>query len=253
VEIACVPGSYVCVYPAAPTRINGVDVKITGRGPLSLQDDVFFHGFEPPLVARIEALVYQREFDARQIIYFPGDRCDQVYWVRRGRIRVARISDDGRELTFRHCTRGALLGEESLAGRPKREDHAEAMEPSLLLLMRADDFMRCVAEEAEFGLAVARWLCKRTIETEQVLAEAVFHSVRSRVAAGLLRLYRKEGHVAPAALSVTHQELANLIGSTRETTTATLHALRRDGIVQLANRRLTIVDPAALEMEARKA
>ena len=202
-------------------------------------------------MARIEALVYQREYDPRQIIYFPDDRCDQVYWVRRGRIRVTRVSDDGRELSFRHCITGDLFGEECLIERPKREDHAEAMELSLLLLMRADDFLRTVAEEAEFGHAITQWLCKRAIETEQVLAETVFHSVRSRVAAGLLRLYRKEGHNAPAALNVTHQEVANLIGSTRETTTATLHALRRAGIVQLANRRLTILDPVALEREAR--
>lgn len=227
-------------------------VKFSGRGPVSLQEDVFFRELEPGLISRMEAFVYQRDYEARQIIYFPDDRCDQVYWVRRGRVRVTRISDDGRELSFRHLITGDLFGEECLVDRPKREDHAEAMEPSVLVLMRADDFLRLVNEEAEFGRAVAEWLCKRALDTEQVLSETVFHSVRSRVAAGLLRLYRREGQgSSPASLSVTHQEVANLIGSTRETTTATLHALRKDGIVQLANRRLTILDPVALEREAR--
>lgn len=228
-------------------------VRIPSRGQLSLQGDPFFQGLDPALVSRIEELVYEREYESRQIIFFPDDLCDQVFWVRRGRVRVTRVSGDGRELSFRHLCAGDLFGEECLVERPKREDYAEAMVPSALIIMRAGDFRRLTGEEAPFSLGVARALCRRALETEQVLAETVFLSVRSRVAAGLLRLYRKEGRGNSLSLNVTHQEIANLVGSTRETTTATLHGLRAEGIVELANRRLTILDPAALDQVARSA
>ena len=230
---------------------NGGVLKTSGRSPLSLQEDTFFQRLESAVLLRLESLVYQRDYEARQIIYFPDDHCDQVYWVRRGRVRITRISDDGRELSFRHLTPGDFFGEECLIDRPKREDYAEAMAPTTLLLMRADDFVRSFDEEPGLSRAVAEGLCRRSLDIEQVLAETVFHSVRSRVAAGLLRLCRKENRHSPISLPVTHQEIANLIGSTRETTTATLHALRKDGLVALANRRLTVLDPIALEREAK--
>lgn len=226
-------------------------MRFPSRGQLSLREDPFFRAIDPGLVSRIEELVYEREYEARQIIFFPDDLCDQVFWVRRGRVRVTRVSGDGRELSFRHLSSGELFGEECLIERPKREDYAEALVPSALIIMRAGDFRRFAGEEPEFCLGVARALCHRVLETEQVLAETVFLSVRSRVAAGLLRLYRKGGQGRPVSLSVTHQEIANLVGSTRETTTATLHGLRAEGIVELANRRLTILDAAALDQVAR--
>ncbi len=228
-----------------------MSVKHPGKTGLSLHDAPFFHDFDEYLVERIEGFVYLREYEARQIVFFPNDLCDQVFWVYRGRVRVTRVSDDGRELSFRHLVAGDLFGEECLVQRPRREEYAEALAPSTLCIMRCDDFRRLMASEPALSLRVAENLCSRALEIEQVLSEAVFHSVRSRVAAGLLRLQRKATGGRGAVISVTHQEIANLIGSTRETTTATLHALRTEGLVELANRRLTILDPEALERVAR--
>jgi CRP-like cAMP-binding protein len=100
---------------------------------------------------------------------------------------------------------------------------------------------------------VAAALARRVTDSEAVLADTVFHSVRVRVAAGLLRLVRCERGRAPVVLRVTHQEVANLVGSTRETTTLMLHALRGEGLIELGNRRITVVDPEALAHIARPA
>jgi CRP-like cAMP-binding protein len=217
----------------------------------SLRQHAFFASLSEPLIARIEDLVYHREYEPRQIIYFPDDPCDHVFWVRRGRVKITRVSGDGRELTFRHLIPGDMFGEECLAPSPKRNAYAEAIEPSLLCLMRADDFLRLVAEEGELSLAMACHLSRRILETELVLSETVFKPVRSRVASGLLRMYERTGRDNDGIIRITHQEIANLVGSTRETTTAVLHGLKKDGIVDMANRRVTILDPVALEHLAR--
>jgi len=122
---------------------------------------------------------------------------------------------------------------------------------AVLFLMRAGDFRRLVRQEGELSHVLAKWLCRRVTESEEVLAETVFQAVRGRVASGLLRLYRRAPARDKGMLEVTHQELANLIGSTRETTTATLHRLRHEGIVNIGNRRVTVLDPVALEHAAR--
>jgi CRP-like cAMP-binding protein len=201
----------------------------------------------PGVVARIEGFVYHREYESRQIVYFPDDPCDFVYWVRQGRVRVTRMSPDNRELSFRHLFPGDMLGEECLIPRARRGDYAEALAPSILCLMRTDDYRRLVREESELALAVAQRLAQRVGELEHVLADVVFKPVRNRVASGLLRLYRQKHARSGDDLLVTHQELANLVGTTRETTTATLHELRKEGLIALANRRLRILDAPALQ------
>ena len=224
-----------------------------GRLVLSLEDEPFFRDMTPSVRQRIEAFVYHREYDRRQIVYFPDDPCDYVYWVREGRVKVTRVSDDSRELAFRHVLPGDMLGEECLGRQAKRLDYAEAMGPAILCLMRADDFQRLGREEVELAYRVAECLSQRVRMAEQTLANTVFKTVRSRAASGLLRLYQQEREYdeSAAVIRVTHQELANLIGSTRETTTAMLHGLEREEVVRLGNRSMTVLDAAALEQIAR--
>lgn len=226
-------------------------MRRTPHKALSLQEEPFFRDISAPVVARLEGFVYHREYESRQIIFFPEDPCDYVYWVREGRVRVTRMAADNREFTFHHLIAGDMLGEEAIVDRPRRENYAEAMEPTVLCLMRMDDFRRLIREEAELASKVAECLCQRVMETERVLAETVFHPVRSRVASGLYRMYLRERQHG-GTIRVTHQEIANLIGSTRETTTVVLHSLRAEGILEIANRRLTVLDPVALEHLARQ-
>jgi CRP/FNR family transcriptional regulator len=216
------------------------------RITLPLDEEPFFKGMNGSVLAKIEAYVYHRSYEARQVVYFPDDPCDYVYWVREGRIRVTRVSGDGRELTFRHLGQGDMLGDECMTDRPKRNDYAEALEASTLCLMRTDDFRRAAREEAELAYAVAVRLSQRVLELEQTLAETVFNTVRERVCSVLARLSRREGNRRAASLIITHQEMANLVGATRETVTGVLHGLREEGVIELANRRVRIVDTAAL-------
>ncbi len=216
------------------------------RITLPLDEEPFFKGMGGSVLTKIEAYVYHRSYEARQVVYFPDDPCDYVYWVREGRIRVTRVSGDGRELTFRHLGQGDMLGDECMADRPKRNDYAEALEDSTLCLMRADDFRRAAREEPELAYAVAVRLSQRVLELEQTLAETVFNTVRERVCAALARLCRHEGNRSAAQLNITHQEVANLVGATRETVTGVLHGLRAEGVLELANRHVRILDVAVL-------
>ena len=83
-----------------------------------------------------------------------------------------------------------------------------------------------------------------------MLTETVFKTVRNRVASCLFRLWWRSPE-DERALRVTHQDIASLVGSTRETTTAVLHGLRREGILKMASRQITVLDPVKLEHIAR--
>jgi CRP-like cAMP-binding protein len=202
------------------------------------------------LVEMIEEEVSFREYDPRQVVYFPDDPCEFVYWIHSGRVKVNRVGDQGRSLTFRHAVSGDILGEECLVEKRCYQDYAEALVPSVLGMVRSQAFRRLAREEVELCHAVAQALCRRTMDLEQVLADTIFVPVRRRIALGILRLYRQEDVPTDGTLNVTHQEVANIAGTTRETATGVLHGLREEGLLQLANRRIMVVDPTALERMA---
>ncbi|MCK5862937.1 MAG: cyclic nucleotide-binding domain-containing protein, partial [Candidatus Hydrogenedentes bacterium] len=139
-----------------------------------LGEEHFFHGMNQDVIERVNAFSYHRRYEPRQVIYFPDDPCDYVYWVRSGRVKITHLSESGREVTFRHLFAGDLFGEECLVQTLRRGTYAEAITSSLVTLLRSKDFLRILREDSELCHAVACQLCRRAMDTETVLAEFVF-------------------------------------------------------------------------------
>lgn len=245
-----------CVI-VSTARETSTLIKKRAQLVLGIKDHPFFQNLSDDVVARIEPYVHHRAYEPRQIIFFPDDSCDFIYAVREGQVKISRhVKASGharghRELSFRHLFAGDLFGEECLQERAKHGAYAEAVTPTVLSMLRAADFRRLTRSENELTLLVAQRLLARVTEVEQVLTEALSQTVRCRIAAGLVRLYRKAPQQEGATLRITHQEVASLVGSTRETTTAMLDEFRSKGILSIANRRITVLDPAALERASR--
>jgi len=216
----------------------------------SFTKEPFFAGMGAQARARVEEYAYVREYEPRQIIFFPDDPCDHVYWVLQGRVKFSRVLPDGREWTVRHLEPGDMLGDDLLLSPDRHAGYAEALTPARLALMRASDFLRLVRDEGEVARALAAQLSRRLNTAEQVLLETLSFPLRCRVAATLSRLAPREGAGESGALAITHRELAHLTGATREAVTNTLHELRDRGLIRLANRRIHLVDPAGLQRAA---
>lgn len=209
------------------------------------------NSLSPGLRSHIEGMTQVRLCRPQESIYFPEDPCDAVYWVETGRVRLSRVSPDGRVLSLRHHCTGEMFGEDCVSEWEQRCDHAESLETSRLRMMSAEAFRSLLASELEFARAMLVWMSRRARESDHLYADAFFRPVRGRVAAGLLRLYHQE-NPRGVILRVTHQEVANLAGSTRETTTSVLHAFREAGLVEIGNRRVTLLDLEALRQTAQQ-
>jgi len=225
-------------------------IRTPGKTQYSIRECPFFQGMSPRIVEMFEGEVHFREYASKQVIFFPDDSCDIVYWVHMGKVKVYRVADQGRGLTFRHAMPGDILGAECLVEKRVYQDYAEALTGSVVGMMQATAFRRIAREEVELCHAVAQHLCRRIMDLEQVLADTIFIPVRRRIAQGLLRLYRQEDLPFDGTLYVTHQEVANIAGTTRETATSVLHALREEGLLKLANRRVMVLDAVGLERAA---
>ncbi len=133
--------------------------------------------------ARMEEYTYVRDYEPRQIIFFPDDPCDHVYWVLKGRVKFSRVRPDGREWTVRHLEPGDMLGDDLLLSPDRHAGYAEALTPARLALMRSSDFLRLVRDEGEVARALAVQLSRRLNTAEQVLLETLSFPLRCRVAA----------------------------------------------------------------------
>jgi CRP/FNR family cyclic AMP-dependent transcriptional regulator len=175
------------------------------------------------------------EYHAGEVVYFPGDPSDAIYTLHRGRVRLAYIDESGRRLTLAIMTPGQLFGEMALAGEQKRRWIAETLEDSILCIVHKQDFLRLTQSNPKLTLRITSLLGERLVQIENKLEDLLFKGVHARLARTLLRLAEQYGEQEADGVRIrfrlTHEELAHLIGSTRETTSLTLGELERQGLL----------------------
>jgi CRP/FNR family transcriptional regulator, cyclic AMP receptor protein len=210
-----------------------------------------FQDLGPDAMTRLAETVQIAEIRRRQVIYLPGDPGRTVYFVNGGRVKISKVTRDGKELTLAYRGPGELFGEIALIEGGPREEMAEAMENALLTEMERGDFERLIQTQPLLGLRLARLLTQRRRDIENKIENLVFKDVNSKLAELLIRLAAEFGvddaRGTLVALKITHQEMANLIGSTRETVSLTLSQFKRKGLIHTDGRKVILSDPEGLK------
>ncbi len=181
-----------------------------------------------------------------RLIYSPGQSDEVLYLLKKGSVELYRLSPDGRKLVVARLGDHTFFGEMSLLGQGMYESFAEATSDSLLCAMSRADVERLILTKPIVGLRVLEVLGKRLGEIESMLDGVVFRRLSSRLAAVLLQLSREQS--SPSIIAgFTHQGLAELVGSTRETVTQALNELKMQGLIDIARTRIEILDTQGLE------
>jgi len=169
----------------------------------------------------------------KSFIYNMGDSAEKIYILKEGRIKITRLTEDGKELTIDILEAGDIFGEMAIAGEQERETNAEALEDSFICAMGKLDFERFIAENPGLSMSITKLFGSRLRKVESRLENLIFHDVRSRLLSLFDDLGEKYGEDTGLGKKITihlsHQEIANLIGATRETVTLELNNLKREG------------------------
>ena len=203
---------------------------------------------------RLERIAEQRQYRRRQVIHFADQPGDYVYLLCTGRVKIARVSEQGRELTLYLLEDGALFGETGLLeSSDTYELMAETLEDSLVVAFRRSDVLAALHHSLPATQALLELVSERRMLAENQVADLVFLEVPKRLAKLLLRLHDSQGGSKAGRTGqmlkgkLTHQELANVIGSTRETTTLILNDFKRQGMIDFLGRKLLVTNRPALE------
>lgn len=184
------------------------------------------------------------------LIIQQGAPPDALIVLGRGRARIERTAPDGRVVPLGYRGSGEVLGESCLGGLEAYNENAIAMEETEVVRIPVAVVEDFVAADPAMGSPVLALLLARQRETEDRIESLLFRNVEGRVVEFLLKAAERWGVPSPKGMlisaPITHLEIAQSIGSTRETVTLTLGALRREGLLDVAGRRLIVKDREAL-------
>src|SRR5262245_32292157 len=206
-----------------------------------------FEHLTPEESRRLESRARARTFAKKTVIYFPDQPGESVLLLARGRVKILSLTPGGRETIFAFIEPGELFGELAVLDAAPRNEYAEAVEESLTLAIPRDEVIALMARRPDVALAVTKLIGLRRRRVEARLKNLLFRSTRERTAAVLVELTESHGRqVGPyweIDLRLSHQDLANLIGATRETVTLTLGQLQSAGPIRVAGRRVAVLNP----------
>jgi CRP-like cAMP-binding protein len=182
------------------------------------------------------------------VIFAEGDDAAELFVVRSGRIAIGKQSPDGRESLVALMEEGDLFGEMPLFDNEPRSAQARALEPSELLSVPYPPIKAVLEERPELLWEVVAVLSRRIRSTDEALADSVFLDVTGRTAKRLLEL---AGDADEFTLPITQEELAGLVGASRERVNKAISAFVRLGWIEQVDRHYRITDRTQLSRRAR--
>jgi len=190
------------------------------------------------------------EADRGETIYHPGTTSNSVYLMESGRVKLAYLDESGKKLTLTIVDAGEIFGEMCLVGEKHRRHLATAIEESIIRCITKQAFVKAIREKADGLQLLVEHFAARMREYEESLEDLAFRDIQARLSRQLLKLSDEYGVETKdgilIGLSVTHKELADMIGSARENTTLALNRFAREGILDKSRYRIIIKNEAGL-------
>ena len=208
-----------------------------------------FRSLSRESLQRFAEVTREKRYPKGSVIVFAEDPGDSLYIVRAGRVKVVLLGEDGREVILGVLGVGEHFGELSLIDDQPRSAHVIAMEDSLLLVLRRDDFRRRVEAEPAVAWAMLTELSSRLRVADRKIGGLVLLDVPGRIARVLLENAPDESSNL-VQRRLTHQTIAQMIGASRETVSRTMRDFQDAGWIAVERRVIRIADRAALARRA---
>lgn len=190
-----------------------------------------------------------------EYVYLPDEDSDKIFFINTGRIKIGSFADNGKEITKAILNEGEVFGELAMIGETKRRDYALAVEDSSLCVISSSEMKNLIKDHSSLSLFFMKMMGSKVIEMENRLESLVFKDSRSRIIEYLAELVRKRGQRVGYEWVVrnfiTHQEIANLTATSRQTVTTVLNELRNSEIITFNRKRLLVRDLDKLKEEIK--
>ncbi len=186
-------------------------------------------------------------FKKDEFIFFPDEPATHIYMIAEGRVRIGHYLEDGKEVISAILATGEIFGELALAGEEKRRDFAQSMDNATSVCpLSIKDLKLLMKDNHELSFKMLKLVGLRLIKLERKLELLVFKDARTRIVEFLKDTAswkgKKVGYETMISTKLTHKDIASLTGTSRQTVTTILNAMKEQNLINFDRRRILIRD-----------
>lgn len=194
-----------------------------------LQNFNLLQGMDESSMEMMDQNSKMKKSSKREIIYFPEERSDTIYMLKEGKVKISRVSEDGKKMTLQLIGPGEIFGESAILGQEKRENIAEVVEDAVICSINRTMFQELLANNPKMNLSINKFIGLRIRKIQAHVEDLVFKDAKERVVAFLERYTKTFGKKMIDGWMVrpflTHQEIADLTATSRQTVNSILNDL----------------------------
>ncbi|MEO7445787.1 MAG: response regulator [Ferruginibacter sp.] len=187
-------------------------------------------------------------YKKRQSVYAEGNHPNRLYYIEKGKVKITKTNDGGKELTVDMFNEGDFFGYNALLADTVYRESAEVFEDADIAIIPREDFDKLLHSSREVMMKFIKLLAKDVAEKEEQLLGLAYNSLRKRVADALLILQQKyqQENESPFSMHISREDLANIAGTATESLIRTLSDFKNEKIIEIREGRIFITDPKKL-------
>lgn len=195
---------------------------------------------------RLAEIATERRYARKQLVFMEGEPREAVYFICSGSVKIFKVDEDGDEQVINLLKEGEMFPHIGFFDDGPYPASAEVIQEATLLNIRLDDFERIILESPQIAMKLMRIMGRKMMALQQRLQELISDDVYERVVHNLLRLAeesgKQKGESVVIEMPITNQDLANMVGTSRESINRILNGLKREKLLKLGRKSITILD-----------
>jgi CRP/FNR family transcriptional regulator, cyclic AMP receptor protein len=220
-----------------------------------MSDVDLFSDLSADEMAELDQQAPSERFLRGELVFSQSQPSSSLFILKSGRVRIFRVTEEGKAMTIGILEPGAIFGEMVLVGQRMRDNYAEAIEDSSVCRLDVRDVERFLLSDPRIAVRIARLLGEQVARLEERLTDLAHRPLVARIARALIALsggHRNRPPLVTRGIRITHEQLAGLVGATRESTSKIMAELSSQGVVRQTRGRVVITDPVAVAALSRR-
>lgn len=204
-----------------------------------------FEGMDEEAMMQVNKMSSMMTCKTHDPIYFPDEQPNTIFFLKEGHVKISRLTSDGKEIILDVIGPGEIFGELPLGDEKENPSElAEALDTAVICAMKKQNFEMLLQQHPELNFEITKRIGLRLKKFQERVTDLAFKDVKKRIASFLVK-YAEEfgkvkGGVITVQVSLSHQEIALLTGSARQTVTTTLNEFRSNGIIDFSRQKIII-------------
>lgn len=208
---------------------------------------------EPEEIKMVDRMAVMTDVAKKQVLYFSEDSANSVFLLKKGKVKISKISAEGKEMILAILGPGEVFGELSLTGQENREEIAEVTEDAVICKVKIEDFEKVMAKNPKFNLQVTKLIGFRLRKIQNRLQNMVFKTSEQRVKSFILEMADEMGrsilgdeNQKVIELRLTQEDISKLTATSRQMVSTVFSELEKANIIKYDRRRIYIKNQEAL-------